>query len=129
MLDPRLMNHEAFSYYARLRRVKEYFELHPAEKLSLQTAARIAGSNDKYFSAFFHAKTGLRFRDWVTWTRIGRATDMMRKGNDSISTIALAVGYRDLRTFERAFKRCTSMTPRRYKQSVRPIGGKTRLAP
>ena len=38
----------------------------------------------------------------------------------SIPEVARRVGYRDLRTFERAFKRWTRLTPSQFKRSCAP---------
>lgn len=111
---------DAFAYYDRLQRVQQHIDQHLTDKISLKTAARIAGLEEKYFSAFFRAKTGICFKEWLTLLRIGRATEIMGTRNHSITYIALAVGFQDLRTFERAFKRCAGMTPRAFKRLVRP---------
>ena len=120
MAERRGLHDEAFAYYRRLQKLKEHVEQHISDEISLATAAEIAGLEEKYFSAFFHAKTGVCFKDWLTCARIDRASDLMRKRNYSITEIALAVGFQELRTFERAFKRCTGMTPQAFKKSVRP---------
>ncbi len=114
------MNDVAFRYYARLGRVKAYVEEHLDEDLSLSTLARIAGMDIAYFSRFFHAKTGVRFTEWVALLRVRRAIALMNTENQAITDIASQVGFTSLRTFERAFKRHTSMTPRAYKNRVRP---------
>ena len=110
----------AFVYYQRLQRVKDYVDRKYDEEISLTEAARIAGLEKKYFSTYFRQKTGVCFKDWVTEVRVSQAKAMMEVQNYNITEIGFAVGFRDLRTFERAFKRCTGMTPRDFKNSVRP---------
>ena len=111
---------KAFSYYGRLKKVRQHLEQNISASISLETAANIAGLEKKYFSAFFHSKTGIRFRDWVTHTRVTQAMSELRAEDVSITNVAFAVGFRDLRTFERAFKKCTGMTARDYKAMVSP---------
>lgn len=121
MLDALEINHAAFSYYDRLGRVKRYVERHYRdEDLSLAKLASVAGLERRYFSSFFHDKTGVRLMDWVTWVRVREAIALMKTRNHSISRIAGSVGFRDLRTFERAFKRCTDQTPSELKKSLSP---------
>lgn len=120
MCNPEKVDIPAFSYYEQLRKVKQYFDQHQDESLSLRKAASIAGLEEKYFSAFFHAKTGLCFKDWLACVRVARAIELMRAHDQTITFIAFAVGFQDLRTFERAFKRCTGVTPLAFKSSVRP---------
>jgi transcriptional regulator GlxA family with amidase domain len=110
----------AFKYYDRLARVKRYFEDNLSEPFSVETAARIACLSEKYFSTFFHRKTGVRFKEWVNAVRIERARQLIDERNRSVTDVAFDVGFQDLRTFERAFKRNSSMTPLAYKKSVRP---------
>jgi len=91
-----------------------------SDGVSLKRAAQIASLEEKYFSAYFRQKTGIRFKEWVAEVRITHARAMMKSRNYNITEIAFAVGFRDLRTFERAFKRHTGMTPRAFKNTVRP---------
>ena len=111
---------EAMIYYPRLRRVRDYVEHNYSDDISLCEAARIAHLEEKYFSTYFHRKTGICFKAWLAQVRIGHAKSMMEQENCSITEVAFAVGFRDLRTFERSFKRYTDMTPRAFKNSVRP---------
>ncbi|MCG8356854.1 MAG: AraC family transcriptional regulator [Kiloniellales bacterium] len=120
MIDTEEAPAAVFAYYPRLQRVKEHVDQHLDEDLSLGTAARIAGLEEKYFSAFFRRKTGICFRDWISRSRVRRAAEMMKAEDCSITCIALAVGFQDLRTFERAFQRCMGLTPLAYKKAVRP---------
>jgi two-component system response regulator YesN len=100
--------------------VREYVEQHLADDLSLDTAALIVGTDKNYFSRYFRSKTGTRYHEWVASLRIRRAMDMIRTANHSIARIAFAVGFRDIRTFERAFKKHAGLTARAYKRTVRP---------
>ena len=110
----------AFRYYERLQRVRDYVHDGRQEDICLDEAARIAGLEKKYFSTYFREKTGVCFKDWVVEVRVARAKAMMRVHSYNITQIAFAVGFRNLRTFERAFKRSTGMTPRAFRNSVRP---------
>lgn len=120
MFDPHKINDAAFHYYIPLRKLKHHVDEHFSESLSLQAAARIAGFEQRYFSTFFRSKTGVCFKGWIDYVRVNRAIDIMKNRNDTITAIAFAVGFQDLRTFERAFKRCTDMTPRELQRSFRP---------
>ena len=44
----------------------------------------------------------------------------VKQSAHTITDIAFAVGFQDLRTFERSFKKSTARTPRSFKASVRP---------
>ncbi len=120
MVDADEIRSAAFAYYSRLQKVKEHVDRHLEDDISLSKAAGIAGLEGKYFSTFFRQKTGIRFRDWIARRRVERAAQMISKQDSSITRTALAVGFHDLRTFERAFKKWMGTTPRAYKKSVKP---------
>jgi len=114
------INEGAFSYYSSLQKVKDYVELHHSEGIPLQTAAKIASLESKYFSAFFHRKVGVTYKHWLTSVQIANAKRLIMIVDNPLTHIASAVGFRDLRTFERAFKKHTGQTPIKFKKFVRP---------
>ena len=118
--QPKALNERAFDYYSRLSRIKQYVEANYSEQISLDVAARIAAMETTYFSTFFHSKVGITFREWLRQVRVAKAIDLMTSKDYSVSEIAYAVGFGDLRTFERAFKRVVGTTPFEYKKTVRP---------
>ena len=111
---------KAFAYYPRLKKVKRYVDEHIEDKISLATAAQVAALEEKYFSTYFRKKAGICFTDWLAHARIKRAVDMMRVHDYTITWIAFAVGFREIRTFERAFKKYTGMTARAFKTTIGP---------
>lgn len=118
--DPGDINERAFRYYTRLQRIQRYVKANPEERISLREAARVSGISEGYFSSFFHQKVGVCFKDWRAHTQVQRAMELMKAHNQTITEIGLDSGFRDLRTFERVFKRHTGLTPNQYKKIVRP---------
>ena len=114
------VNSSAFDYYSRLRRVKDHVDQNYSEEISLEKAAQIAATEKTYFSTFFRKKVGITFTDWLRQLRVAKAIEIMKIRNQSICDIAFEVGFGDLRTFERAFKRYTNLTAREFKKSVLP---------
>ena len=119
MFESENIDHQAFRYYPRLGKVKRYVNLHYREPLNLQALAEVACLERTYFSRFFHEKTGVCFRDWLSWVRVNHAIDLMASDDRSITKVALEVGFHDLRTFERAVERCTGHTPRSVRNRLR----------
>lgn len=126
LVDPALgpraqeINWRSFDYYPTLDRIKKYTEEHYLEEIPLPQAAKVAGMEPTYFSSFFRRKVGIRFTDWLWCLRISHAVRLLSSRDQPISAIALAVGFNDMRTFQRAFKRVTNMTAREFKGRVRP---------
>jgi two-component system response regulator YesN len=123
MFDSKQINEWTFEYYAPLRRVKQFIRDHSAENISLGRIAQVAGMERKYFSTYFHKKVGICFRYWLMSVRIANATSIMQHDDRSITQVAFETGFRDLRTFERAFKRCTGFTPREFQGRIRNLAG------
>ena len=110
-------NAKAFDYYPRLNKVRKHFESHYSRGFSLDDAAEIAGCETKHFGKYFQRKVGIGFKEWTTKARIELAIGMMQSEHQELPDIALAVGYEEYRTFERAFKKYTGLTPRQYRKS------------
>jgi len=113
-------NGEVFDYYPRLNRLREYVEKSYTERIPLEKAASIAALESSYFSTYFRAKVGITFTGWLRQVRVKKAMELMRARDFSITEVAYEVGFRDLRTFERAFKKYALKTPREFKKSVLP---------
>jgi len=112
------VNENALSYYVSLRKVKEHVSQHSTEDLSLEKAAKVACLEAKYFSTYFHKKVGVTFSCWRTLLRLAEAQRLILTADFSISHVAHAVGFEDIRSFERSFKKYTGMTPREFKRSA-----------
>lgn len=110
----------AFGYYPRLTRVDSFCRSHLTEDISLQMAADVAGLERSYFSTYFKKKTGVCFNFWLALRRVEAAKSLLSNRDRSISGVAQEVGFNNLETFERSFKRCFDMTPSQYKKTVRP---------
>ncbi len=113
-------NGTAFDYYPRLKRLREYVEQNYSEPIPLEKAASVVALESSYFSSYFRAKVGITFTDWLCRVRLKKAMELMKSSDFSITEIAYAVGFVDLGTCGRAFKRHTRMTPKEFKKSVRP---------
>jgi AraC-like DNA-binding protein len=94
----------------QLIRVSRYVRANYASEISVARAAQEAGLERKYFSTFFRKKVGICFRNWVMFVRVGRARQLLAERERTISQIAFDTGFQDLRTFERAFHKCTGVS-------------------
>jgi two-component system response regulator YesN len=112
------INNEAFNYYPALRRIREYVEANYSAPLSLAQAAAEVAMERKYFSKFFKDKVGVGFKEWIETIRVEKAIQAIRKEHGPLSDIAFAVGFQDVTTFERVFKKYTNMTPRDFRKAV-----------
>lgn len=119
-LELKDLNREAFSYYRPLGRVQEFVDEHYSEEISLEKAAGQAAMEKTYFSFFFRKKVGVTFSSWLQYLRVAKAMSMMASMDYSITEVAFAVGFQELSTFQKAFKKWTHLTPREFKKLARP---------
>ena len=110
----------AVEYYTRLKRVRKFVEDHLNEDISLERVADVACMEKTAFSHFFSNKAGVPFSRWLAAERINKAMSLLERQNFQITEVAHSVGFSDLRSFERAFKRVANLTPREFKKRVRP---------
>jgi AraC-like DNA-binding protein len=103
------------SHWARLRNVFDYAAVHLDEPLRLTQAAAIAGLEHTYFSKLFHKVTGTTFVDWNRVRRIEQAKTLLSESDLNVVSIGLAVGYSDVTTFCRAFRKAAGLAPREYR--------------
>ena len=120
MLEAERIKEASFEYYARLRKVRDFAEQHSTDGFTLARAAKVDGLSENYFSSFFHDKVGIRFSTWVNHLRVRKAMDLLSSRNLQITDVAYRVGFGDLRTFQRAFRRHTGTTASAFKKAVRP---------
>ena len=118
MLPDDAVHVEAFDYYQSLKRVRKHFERSYSQPVPLIDAANIAGMEAKHFGKFFHQKVGIGFKEWTNRVRVAIAIQMIGKEHQSLTDVAFAVGFQDFRTFERAFKKCTGLTPREFRRTI-----------
>ena len=114
------INFRALDYYIPLRRLRTYVESHYDENITLAGAARIACLERKYLSALFRRRVGVTFREWLASYRVQQAIRLIESEDFSLTSVSERVGFQDLRTFERNFKRCTGKTPRDWKREQSP---------
>lgn len=67
------------------------------------------------FSTKFKEKVGMSFLEYVTRLRINRACELLLTTELQIGEIQSCTGYQDAKAFYRAFRRCTGMTPTKYR--------------
>ena len=74
------------------------------------------GLSKSYFSTYFKNKTQLNFRDYMLDLKINYAQEQLKQSEHIPSEVALMLGYEDYRSFSRAFKTRTGLTPSDYQK-------------
>ncbi|MDD7271987.1 MAG: response regulator [Spirochaetales bacterium] len=97
----------------------EYIEEHYMEQIGLKQIANLVGMNTYYFSAYFKKNTGENFKDYLRNVRLKHAVSLMISTDMSVTEVAQAVGYPDVRTFSDVFQRVYNEKPSAYIKRVR----------
>jgi transcriptional regulator GlxA family with amidase domain len=82
---------------------------------SLADAAVLAGLEAAYFSKVFRRTKGVTFAEWNARIRVEEAKSLLRIVDMSITAVAVSVGYQDVTTFERVFRRLEKVSPGTYR--------------
>ena len=112
-------NEGAFDYYP-WKGLCRFVDEHYSNHISLVEAAHISGLDKTSFCTFFHESVGMKFTDWLRQVRISKAIELMKTSDLSVREIAHEVGFVEMLTFEREFKKYTRLTPKEFKHSLRP---------
>ncbi|RKN73018.1 helix-turn-helix domain-containing protein [Paenibacillus ginsengarvi] len=93
-----------------------YLESHYNEDLSLDSVADRMNMSSNYLSAYIKEKTGTNFSDHLNSVRIREAKFMLVRTPLSVQDIGEKIGYRNVTSFIRMFKKITGLTPGDYRK-------------
>lgn len=100
-------------------RVFRYIEENLSDKISLDMLAKEARISKYYFCRLFFRHTGMTPMKSTTFMRMQRAKELLKREDLTVSIIAMQVGFNDLGSFIRQFKKHNDMTPTDYKNSLK----------
>jgi two-component system, response regulator YesN len=107
------------SNYYKIQRALKFINDNFMENLGRDEVAKEACMVPTYFSKIFKEITGRGFRDYLNDCRITRAKEILINGSRlPITDIALALGYGDITTFERIFKKSVGMAPLQFRNLI-----------
>ncbi|WP_027092899.1 helix-turn-helix domain-containing protein [Cohnella thermotolerans] len=96
-----------------LRYIQKNYMSHEMSLSYLSSQFHISVS---HLSKMFKDYTGGNFIDYLMEIRIGKAKEMLARGNGKIRDIAESVGYNNVNSFTRIFKKITGLTPSEYRE-------------
>ena len=86
------------------------------ENISREGLASMLDLHPDYFSKAFRFFTGKKINDYINELRIKEALKLLNNTNMNILDIAMFVGFENLKTFNRAFKKFTGKNPSYYRK-------------
>jgi AraC-like DNA-binding protein len=96
----------------RATRVAAMLEKFPGSTESLKTLARQSGASKRTIERLFRMETGVSFQQWRQRLRVIHALRLLASG-ESVTGVALDVGYASTSAFIAMFRRELGTTPRR----------------
>jgi AraC family transcriptional regulator len=87
--------------------------------VSLAALASDAGLSRFHFCRAFKDSTGLSPHAWLRQYRIEQAMNMLRDTDESVVSVAVALGYSSQTAFAAAFRKLTGETPSDWRRRVR----------
>jgi AraC-like DNA-binding protein/mannose-6-phosphate isomerase-like protein (cupin superfamily) len=108
---------EKSSSRQRVKAVLDFISQNSHEQYGLADAARLGKVSQRQFTNLCRNITGESFIKFLNSMRCKNAAQLLRQTDKPIAAIAFEIGYEDLSTFYRAFKRIYKSSPMQLKTS------------
>ena len=124
-IEAALGRHRKLGTEARrlVRKAMAYMHDHFADLLSREEIARYVSVSEGYLTRCFHQEMGISPLAYLNRYRIWQAKGLLSAGGQTITEIALAVGFSDSNYFGRVFRREVGKSPSEYMRSCMSEGG------
>ena len=99
--------------------IQNFIRQHYSENISLNMLAEQFYMHPNYLSRLFKEKTGENFVEYLMEVRMQKVKELLKDSDCKIIEICGMVGYDNPRSFSKAFKHYTGLTPREYRDSSR----------
>lgn len=96
-----------------MKYVNDYYQ---DENLNVSMVGEAFSMTPSYVSKLFKDHTGESLLDYINKTRLEQAKLLLTGEKYTVSEIAMMVGYNDVNTFHRIFKKFEGITPGRYRE-------------
>ncbi len=77
--------------------------------------------NPAYLSRFFKEQSGIGLADYIARLRISESKTLLTYEENTITEVAAVVGYQNVNTFIRIFKKLEGITPGHYRELTTPV--------
>ncbi|GKU26596.1 helix-turn-helix domain-containing protein [Clostridium folliculivorans] len=101
-------------YSSIIKKAINYINLNYQDPISLNSVASSIDINPSHLSRQFKKETEMTITDFINTKRVKEAKYLIEQNNNSITDIALMVGFDNHTYFCKVFKKLTSLTPKEY---------------
>lgn len=103
----------------KVEHVKRFLERNYHKKVSLRDAAKTVCLSPKYLSKIFKLESGEGFSDFKSNVKLRKAEEWLFSTGYNVNQISDELGYSNVESFIRAFKRFTGKTPFEYRKTYK----------
>ena len=97
-----------------VKQVQEYIENNFEHPIPVSDLAAMVNVTSRTLNRRFQSRVAMRPIEYIQAVRIEQAKRLLESGKVSIKSLAYQVGYNDISSFTRLFKRATELTPKEY---------------
>ena len=97
----------------RLMQITRMLMRNPADTRILGDWAKEVGASKRTLNRLFSIQTGMSFQSWRQQLRLHRGLELLAIG-ESVTHVAMELGYDNTSAFIAMFRRCLGTTPTRY---------------
>ncbi|MCR5452957.1 MAG: AraC family transcriptional regulator [Lachnospiraceae bacterium] len=101
-----------------VHRIIRIIQLKYSEPITIAQIADLCGLNRSYMSRLFSNATGNSIQGYLIKYRMKKAMQLLKETDDTVQNIAYLVGYSDIFTFSKAFKKISGQSPTDYRVSM-----------
>lgn len=95
---------------------KEFMDSNYTEPITIEQIARTAGMSEYHFFRLFKQTMGCTPYKYILSSRLNKASDLL-KADYSVSDVAISMGFSDIHSFSKAFKKHFGLSPTLYASS------------
>jgi two-component system response regulator YesN len=103
------------SQYHKIQQAVRFINDNYRTDICLDDVAGEASMSPSHFSRIFKKVMGLPYQDYLNGRRITKAKNLLRTSAQSVTEIAVSLGFADPTGFGRIFKKLTGHTPSAYR--------------
>lgn len=104
---------EAHSY---IQKATQYLERHYQDPITIPQIADHVGLSSVYLTKLFKLSTGKTLSEYLNYYRNQQSLHLLTQTENTVNEISAKVGYSDVRSYIRFFKKFYQMTPGEYRR-------------
>ena len=101
-----------------VQKLIDYIDEHLQDEISLYNLADVVGFSTSYVSRIFKESTGVNYIEYLSKKRIEKSKQLLNSTIFTIKEIGFRVGFNNIQSFLRTFKKYEGITPGQFRDSV-----------